>query len=106
VTFEAGPGRFSLLPKNVPHRFQELSDQPVKIRCVQSPGGVEEFFEHMRSSCGDRQNRFAAVTVRHLLWSGIICGVWGFRACRRCRIGCLCLGPYDSSKIPNFDLAS
>jgi mannose-6-phosphate isomerase-like protein (cupin superfamily) len=46
-TFHAGPGTFALLPKNLPHRFQNLSVQPGKVLCVQSPGGVEEFFEHM-----------------------------------------------------------
>ena len=38
---------FALLAKNLPHRFQNLSDEPGKVLCVQSPGGVEEFFEHM-----------------------------------------------------------
>jgi mannose-6-phosphate isomerase-like protein (cupin superfamily) len=46
-TFQAGPGTFALLPKNLPHRFQNLSERPGKVLCVQSPGGVEEFFEHM-----------------------------------------------------------
>jgi mannose-6-phosphate isomerase-like protein (cupin superfamily) len=46
-TIQAGPGTFALLPKNLPHRFQNLSDDPGRILCVQSPGGVEEFFEHM-----------------------------------------------------------
>jgi mannose-6-phosphate isomerase-like protein (cupin superfamily) len=46
-TFQAGPGTFALLPKDLPHRFQNLSERPGKVLCVQSPGGVEEFFEHM-----------------------------------------------------------
>src|ERR1700751_5362393 len=45
--FEAGPGSFALLPKGLPHRFQNLSKQPGKVLCIQSPSGVEEFFEHM-----------------------------------------------------------
>jgi len=42
-----GPGTFALLPKGLPHRFQNLSEIPGKVLCVQSPGGVEEFFTHM-----------------------------------------------------------
>ena len=45
--FEAGPGSFALLPKGLPHRFQNVSKRPGRILCVQSPSGVEEFFEHM-----------------------------------------------------------
>ena len=35
-----------LLPKDLPHRFENLSDQPDKVVCVQSPAGMEELFEH------------------------------------------------------------
>jgi mannose-6-phosphate isomerase-like protein (cupin superfamily) len=33
--------------KGLPHRFQNLSDSPGRLLCVQSPSGIEEFFEHM-----------------------------------------------------------
>ena len=46
-TCHAGPGTFALLPRGLPHRFQNLSGKPGKVLCVPSPGGVEEFFEHM-----------------------------------------------------------
>jgi mannose-6-phosphate isomerase-like protein (cupin superfamily) len=45
--FEAGPGSFALLPKGLPHRFQNVSRYPGKLLCIQCPSGVEEFFEHM-----------------------------------------------------------
>lgn len=45
--FKATPGTFALLPKGLPHRFQNLSDKPGKVLCVESPSGIEEFFEHM-----------------------------------------------------------
>lgn len=32
--------------KGLPHRFQNLSDSPGRLLCVQSPSGIEEFFEH------------------------------------------------------------
>jgi uncharacterized RmlC-like cupin family protein len=44
---KAPPGTFALLPKGLPHRFQNLSDTPGKVLCVQSSSGIEEFFEHM-----------------------------------------------------------
>jgi len=43
--FRASPGTFALLPKGLPHRFQNLADRPGKVLCVQSPSGIEEFFE-------------------------------------------------------------
>ena len=45
--FRASPGTFALLPKGLPHRFQNLADRPGKVLFVQSPSGIEEFFEHM-----------------------------------------------------------
>src|ERR1700757_4197519 len=41
------PGTFVLLPKGLPHRFQNVSAKPGRLLCVQSPSGVEQFFEHM-----------------------------------------------------------
>ena len=35
--FKATPGTFALLPKGLPHRFQNLSDKLGKVLCVQSP---------------------------------------------------------------------
>jgi mannose-6-phosphate isomerase-like protein (cupin superfamily) len=46
-TFPAGPGAFALLPKGVPHRLKNLSNRPGKILFIHSPGGLEEFFEHL-----------------------------------------------------------
>jgi hypothetical protein len=40
-TFTAGPGTFALLPKHLPHRFQNRSPGSGKLLCVQSPAGVE-----------------------------------------------------------------
>jgi mannose-6-phosphate isomerase-like protein (cupin superfamily) len=45
--YKATPGTFALLPKDLPHRFQNLTDRPGKLLCVQSPAGIEEFFEHL-----------------------------------------------------------
>ena len=45
--FRATAGAFALLPKHLPHRFTNLLDTPGRLLCVQSPGGVEEFFAHL-----------------------------------------------------------
>lgn len=45
--FKAVPATFTLLPKGLPHRFQNFSNKPGKVLCLQSPSGIEEFFEHM-----------------------------------------------------------
>ena len=45
--FTAGPGTFAFLPKDVPHRVKNLSNSPGKFLCIHSPGGVEEFVEHV-----------------------------------------------------------
>ena len=42
-----GIGLSVRLPNGLPHRFQNLSDKPGKVFCVQSPSGIEDFFEHM-----------------------------------------------------------
>ena len=31
----------------LPHRFQNISEKPGRLLCMQSPSGVEQFFEHM-----------------------------------------------------------
>ena len=45
--YKATPETSALLPKNLPHRFRNVTDRPGKLLCVQSPAGVEEFFEHL-----------------------------------------------------------
>jgi len=41
--------------ENTSIRFQNLSAKPGKVLCVQSPSGIEEFFEHMMQ--GHPENR-------------------------------------------------
>ena len=35
------------IPANAPHRFQNISDQPVRLLCICSPAGQEEFFQQI-----------------------------------------------------------
>lgn len=43
-TFEAGPGSLVWLPRDVPHTFANLSDQPVWAFGVTIPAGLEDMF--------------------------------------------------------------
>jgi len=35
------------IPANAPHQFRNASDQPVRLLCICSPAGQEEFFEQV-----------------------------------------------------------
>jgi mannose-6-phosphate isomerase-like protein (cupin superfamily) len=41
----AGPGDCVFGPRNIPHRFFNASDQPVRLLVLASPSGLEEFFQ-------------------------------------------------------------
>ena len=46
-TFEAGPGTLVLLPKSVPHTFQNIGTVPSRMVVTILPGGFERFFEEV-----------------------------------------------------------
>lgn len=46
-TFEAGPGSFIFLPKNIPHSFKVDSSQPARLLQLNVPGGFERFHSDM-----------------------------------------------------------
>jgi len=35
------------IPANAPHRFHNISDQPVRLLCIGSPAGLEDFFAQL-----------------------------------------------------------
>jgi quercetin dioxygenase-like cupin family protein len=39
-----GSGQTVHIPANAPHQFQNKTDQPVRLLCICSPAGQEEFF--------------------------------------------------------------
>lgn len=43
-TFEAGPGSFIFLPRDVPHTFVVEGDEPAHLLTLITPGGGEGFF--------------------------------------------------------------
>jgi quercetin dioxygenase-like cupin family protein len=40
-------GETANIPSNAPHQFQNKTDQPVRLLCICSPAGQEEFFRAM-----------------------------------------------------------
>jgi glyoxylate utilization-related uncharacterized protein len=46
-TFEAGVGSFVLLPKGVPHSFQNVGAVPARFLTLIAPAGLERFFEEV-----------------------------------------------------------
>lgn len=44
VQMRAFPGDFVHAPANVPHVFQNVTDQPAKMLIVVRPGGIEDYF--------------------------------------------------------------
>jgi mannose-6-phosphate isomerase-like protein (cupin superfamily) len=50
--FEAGPGSFVFLPRNVPHSFRSIGG-PVTALIIATPGGLDEYFVELRAAQHD-----------------------------------------------------
>lgn len=46
-TFDAGPGTFVYLPRDVVHGFEVAGDEPARLLQFNLPGGLEQFFVEM-----------------------------------------------------------
>jgi mannose-6-phosphate isomerase-like protein (cupin superfamily) len=46
-TAPAGPGDTVIVPGSVPHTFANLSDAPVRVMIVVTPGGFEPYFDEI-----------------------------------------------------------
>ena len=63
--FEAGPGSFVFLPRNVPHEFRSVGGAATALLIV-TPGGLDEYFTEMQeaedpSQIGEIQNKYGIV---------------------------------------------
>lgn len=47
--FEAGPGSFVFLPRNLPHTFRSLGD-PATALLIVTPGGLDEYFAELHAA--------------------------------------------------------
>jgi quercetin dioxygenase-like cupin family protein len=52
--FEAGPGSFVFLPRNLPHRFRSI-DGPATGLLIVTPGGLDEYFAELRATADPAQ---------------------------------------------------
>jgi quercetin dioxygenase-like cupin family protein len=46
ATSTAGAGMTVNVPANAPHRFHNAAESPVRLLCLVSPAGLEEYFQH------------------------------------------------------------
>ena len=46
-TVKATAGTFVFVPRNVPHAFENVGNQPGRILGIMTPGGYEKFFEEL-----------------------------------------------------------
>ncbi len=46
-TVKATAGAFVFVPRDVPHAFENVGDQPGRILGIMTPGGYEKFFEEL-----------------------------------------------------------
>jgi mannose-6-phosphate isomerase-like protein (cupin superfamily) len=47
--FQAGPGSFVFLPRNLPHTFRSL-DGPATALLIATPGGLDEYFAELSAA--------------------------------------------------------
>ncbi len=47
--FEAGPGSFVFLPRNIPHTFRTV-DGPATALVIGTPGGLDEYFADLHAA--------------------------------------------------------
>ena len=50
-TFEAGPGSFVFLPRNLAHTFRSVGD-PATALLIVTPGGLDEYFAELHAALG------------------------------------------------------
>lgn len=53
-TAKAGVGQTVNVPANAPHAFRNASDGPVRVLCMVSPAGLEEYFAHFGDPVASR----------------------------------------------------
>lgn len=60
--FTAGPGTSALVPRGVAHTYQNYRDEPAHILVIETPSGLERFFEEVSAhNKGLSQPDFARV---------------------------------------------
>lgn len=72
TVLEAGPGATITLPPHVPHRWQNISDEPGRMLAIVTPGGFEQMFiELERTGARSNADVLAIETALGIVDSGL-----------------------------------
>ncbi|HEY6593340.1 MAG TPA: cupin domain-containing protein [Asanoa sp.] len=61
--FEAGPGSFVFLPRDLPHTFRSVDGAAAGLLIV-APGGLDEYFAELHAVLGDAGDRSEVAKVQ------------------------------------------
>ena len=61
--FEAGPGSFVFLPRDLPHTFRSVNGAATGLLIV-APGGLDEYFAELHAVLGTSDDRSAVAKVQ------------------------------------------
>ena len=61
--FQAGPGSFVFLPRNLPHVFQSVGG-PATALLIVTPGGLDEYFAELNAALGANADPVKLQTIR------------------------------------------
>ncbi|MGI5128242.1 cupin domain-containing protein [Pseudonocardia sp. CA-107938] len=63
---ELGPGDFATVPPGVPHTFDNLGAEPVRVVNIMTPGGYDELFQEWEQLATDPSDaEVATIYARH-----------------------------------------
>jgi mannose-6-phosphate isomerase-like protein (cupin superfamily) len=64
-TFDAGAGATMLLPRGVPHRFQNVGETDGRVLVAVTPGGFEQFFLDVERERATTPEAIGAIAARY-----------------------------------------
>lgn len=65
AVFEAGPGALVVLPRGVPHRFENVGAGQARMLVVCTPGGFDDFFRDLDAIPGFTPEDIGAAAARY-----------------------------------------
>ncbi|WP_037380964.1 cupin domain-containing protein [Sinorhizobium americanum] len=62
--FDAPPGTVVVLPPHVRHSWRNIGDEPGQMLGIVTPGGCEQLFIDIETSCADTPEKIAEIEAR------------------------------------------
>jgi len=62
--FDAPPGTVVALPPHIRHSWKNISDEPGQMFAIVTPGGCEQLFIDIETSCADTPEKIAVIEAR------------------------------------------